>query len=168
MEQELYHYGILGMKWGIRRYQNEDGSLTPEGRRRLANNAARVSKRERQLDRARWYKKNKARVKRDRALDRYDKFVKRLGYNTMSDEALEKAIKNFKANEAVSAVVTTKNVQKGERSLEDKLRLAQLTFSVGSSAVGLMSNIRKYNWDRQDRYSKQISDEDKDKNKNKK
>ena len=30
---ELYHYGILGMKWGIRRYQNKDGSLTPEGKR---------------------------------------------------------------------------------------------------------------------------------------
>lgn len=31
---ELCHHGILGMKWGHRRYQNKDGSLTPEGRRR--------------------------------------------------------------------------------------------------------------------------------------
>lgn len=29
----LAHHGILGMKWGVRRYQNEDGSLTDEGRK---------------------------------------------------------------------------------------------------------------------------------------
>ena len=31
---ELYHHGIKGQKWGIRNYQNPDGSLTPEGRLR--------------------------------------------------------------------------------------------------------------------------------------
>ena len=31
---ELYHFGIKGQKWGIRRYQNEDGSLTPAGKKR--------------------------------------------------------------------------------------------------------------------------------------
>lgn len=33
----LMHYGILGMKWGVRRYQNEDGSLTNAGKKRYSN-----------------------------------------------------------------------------------------------------------------------------------
>lgn len=33
---ELYHHGIKDMKWGRRRYQNKDGSLTPEGRKRYS------------------------------------------------------------------------------------------------------------------------------------
>ena len=36
--RELYHHGIKGQKWGIRKYQNEDGSLTPAGRERYGIN----------------------------------------------------------------------------------------------------------------------------------
>ena len=45
---ELYHYGIKGMKWGVRRYQNYNGSLTAAGRDRysakIANQRAKLNR----------------------------------------------------------------------------------------------------------------------------
>lgn len=37
MEYVIVHSGVKGMKWGVRRYQNPDGSLTPEGRKRYGS-----------------------------------------------------------------------------------------------------------------------------------
>ena len=39
---ELYHHGIKGQRWGIRRYQNKDGSLTPYGKKRYAKELAKL------------------------------------------------------------------------------------------------------------------------------
>ena len=36
---QLYHHGLLGMKWGVRRFQNKDGSLTSDGKRHLEQNS---------------------------------------------------------------------------------------------------------------------------------
>lgn len=57
-KDELYHHGILGQKWGIRRYQNKDGSYTEEGLRRRGYKEAKVrAKKEYQKAYDRWYKK---------------------------------------------------------------------------------------------------------------
>ena len=53
METTLVHYGVKGMRWGVRRYQNKDGSLTKAGKKRQAVLDSAKSTAQKMLDAAR-------------------------------------------------------------------------------------------------------------------
>ena len=96
---ELYHWGIKGMKWGQRRYQNKDGSLTPAGRKRYSDDPKVV--------------KSKAAVKqaskdRTKALAEYDKAYSNYYINPSraNKKRFDEAFDNLK--KAQSSVKSTK------------------------------------------------------------
>lgn len=42
-DEELYHFGVKGQKWGVRRYQNKDGSRTPAGKKHYRSTGVRAA-----------------------------------------------------------------------------------------------------------------------------
>lgn len=78
MSNELYHHGIKGMHWGVRRYQNSDGTLTNAGKRRELRDQARADKaarKEAKMARKRAYKNRSLMTERelDNQIRRYQK-----------------------------------------------------------------------------------------------
>lgn len=98
---ELYHWGIKGMKWGVRRYQNKDGTLTAEGKKRY------ISEHE---DYTRAHTQKSVREMSDSELNaRINRLQKERQYErlTASPSKLQKAIKIAGATATALGTVTT-------------------------------------------------------------
>lgn len=63
--EKLYHHGIKGQRWGVRRFQNKDGSLTSEGEKRYSKGQEKVNDKKDSKERAR----RAAKFSRDFAID---------------------------------------------------------------------------------------------------
>lgn len=128
-ENELYHYGVLGMKCGVRRYQNYDGTYTQKGLNRYRSAEERYkSVREKKKNIKESYsdqdKKTKIRelsVEQKRAKKEMKKAYKGLKTDKLADEG--------------------KTLYKRGNTIEDvvrKTQLAQATVAVGSGMASLI------------------------------
>lgn len=107
---ELYHWGIKGMKWGVRRYQNADGSLTAAGRKRYSNPDGTLNEKGKK-----YYAEQETRLKKERqaimAQKRLDAKLGKLDAKRKANEELRNGVKKTDGKSAE----TTQNKFEGER-----------------------------------------------------
>lgn len=163
-EDELMHYGIKGMKWGIRRYQNKDGSLTDAGKKRMYREQFDMESKEKKEQKRyttephKWVKDDLSKSKRvaetghqltnelkkanDRAIKNAPK--KNIDLSEMSDKELRDQINRAFLEKQYNDLFNPPQVSKGRQFANDLLESAGTILGVTGSALGVALAIREY------------------------
>lgn len=167
MENELTHYGIKGMRWGVRRYQNKDGSLTPAGKKRLdrdvRENMAKKKDNRIQIDGPdanRWVKEDMNRARN--TVDASSKLVKefdnierrtrptpkkqKLDLSSMSDQELRERINRANLEKQYNDLFAPEQqpkISKGRKYASNVLKYGGEALAITSSALGIALAIKE-------------------------
>ena len=114
----LQHHGILGMKWGVRRYQNKDGSLTAKGRARMKTND-------------------------EPAHDDYTKAHSKKSVRSMSDAELRSRLNRLQMEKTYRSMIGDRNINKGKSAVDSLLKAATTAAAVSGTALTLYNNAGK-------------------------
>lgn len=140
MEEELKHYGIKGMKWGVRRFQNSDGSLTSEGRKRYNGNDLKEAQKKVDKGKAMVDGVKKTRVKA--AEKQHEKKIKD-DLSKMSDAELRDIVNRLNMEERYTQVMKSRGVEAGKNRVDKILEYAGTALTIGSSALSIMIAIKE-------------------------
>lgn len=120
MTNELTHHGILGQKWGVRRFQNKDGSLTNAGKKR----------------------KQQRLSKKDSYHEDYKKAHNSKSVKNMSDAELRSRLNRLNMEKQYSQLSDT-NVNKGKQYFDTTLKVATTVATVTTTGLTIYNNADK-------------------------
>lgn len=164
---ELYHHGIKGMKWGVRRFQNKDGSLTPAGKKRYDDDAvgssSNVEKTKTTIDKA--FEQNIKTGKDKAPISAAEKITKesqkaidnaaqlsntisrvrkknKNSTDTMTNEELQAAINRMRLEDTYREL-STKRIEEGKAKVADILSMTGNVVGIASATVGIIATVKK-------------------------
>lgn len=164
---QIWHWGVKGMKWGVRRYQNADGSLTDAGKRRYANDTAANARRKKDNrlseealnDPNRWVKEDRERTKRvvdsgnqmagnlktlnDKSMRIQARRTPKMDLSKMTDQEMREQINRAMLERQYDDMFNPKKVYSGREAVGDTLEIAGSVLAITSSALGIALAIKE-------------------------
>ena len=160
--RELYHWGVKGMKWGVRRYQNKDGSLTDAGHRRYArdqreNAGKKKGEKVGAADPNRWVREDLTRSRRlaDESSGMVNKLKNandsamrntskpKMDLSKMSDQEMRNQINRALLERQYNDMFAPQKVSRGREYASRMLESAGTVLAVTSSALGIALAIKE-------------------------
>ena len=154
----LTHWGIKGMKWGVRRYQNEDGSLTSDGQKRYERDQREKNgKKAVPINPNRWVKEDLVRSKQltdassnlvNQVKNANNTSIKnrpkpRMDLSSMTDDEMRKRINREFLERQYSDMFTPQKAAKGREYLNKILDTVGSVLGIGSSALAVAIAIKE-------------------------
>ena len=158
---ELQHHGIKGMRWGVRRYRNDDGSLTAAGQKRYdrdqrENAGKKKGNKVAQADPNRWVREDIERSKRltdstkqlnqelSNAVNRKSRKTNpKMDLSEMSDKELRERINREFMERQYNDLMNPVRVSRGKEFAQQALEVTGTVLGVASSALGIALAIKE-------------------------
>ena len=134
---QIWHWGIKGMKWGVRRYQNADGSLTDVGKRRY------------DAERIKWVVDSGNQIAgnlktlNEKSMKIQSRRTPKMDLSKMTDQEMREQINRAMLERQYDDMFNPKKVYSGREAVGDTLEIAGSVLAVTSSALGIALAIKE-------------------------